>query len=72
MMSLYKCDNLSTRVMAILKSIVQVSQDGFVNGVIWLVMMCRNVLKGMCRVSLSEYISQSDLRTMFSTIMTES
>ena len=38
MMSLYKCDKLSTRVMAILKSIVQVSQDAFVNGVLWLVM----------------------------------
>ena len=35
MMSLYKCDKLSTRVMAILK---QVAQDAFVNGVLWLVM----------------------------------
>ena len=38
MMSLYKCDKLSTRVMAILKSIVQVLQNAFVNGVLWLVM----------------------------------
>ena len=38
MMSLYKCDKLSTRVMAMLKSIVQVSQDAFVNGVLWIVM----------------------------------
>ena len=38
MMSLYKCDKLSTSVMTMLKSIVQVSQDAFVNGVLWLVM----------------------------------
>ena len=66
MMSLYKCDKLSTRVMAIqyCTSIAGcLCEWGIVvsdvSNSLHILIMCRNdiVLKGMCRVSLSEYIS---------------
>ena len=62
MMSLYKCDKLSTRLEECCTSIVGcLCEWGIVvsdvSNSLHILIMCRNVLKGVCRVSLSEYIS---------------